>query len=472
MLQVLDEIDGFVGIQSYADWQQAKEATKPGALVVVDQKTLGNGLRYDVLQARAALKALGFDKLADPALGKVMITETGWPTSAPSQGAQQQHSYFNTIIKAAAGRAGEGERDPLFNVPLFLFMTFDDCLKPGLEEEQHFGLLSMSGKFKDGSAGTETVCAPPVPRPTGDCNKNSGAIKDPATNKVEQITCEEAFHRSWLQNSTVAPLKDLKDPGQQAFMAQNLAANWVASRTASLLLADKPLTCECYDMCFTPITGATSVASANPFDVKVTNLCASRGFWSEPNKRIITCIEGAAGKLLFEGAGSEEKACSAIAQAVPQVCYECGGCQNTNKADDFISLVEQSFSPAKVKEPEKLTLDAMAKVSCGLGQRTGAGVSYFDMEKFKNGDGEPVAMRADVGYRNDWEVAEYLVEKGPGLGLYRLYGINQLALAQRLVALRPLVKLSIEIPNYEDTSSGWMYWVRRTIIVRRSAGLC
>ena len=325
LLQVLDKIDGFVGIQSYADWQRYQDA---GAPVVVDQKALGNGLRYDVLQARAALKALGFDKLADPALGKVMITETGWPTSAPSQGAQQQHNYFKTIIDAAAGKAGDGEKDPLSNVPMFLFMTFDDCNKPGVEAERHFGLLSGSGKFKDGSAGTETVCTTPPPGPLpepqakGNCNKNVGAIKDPDTKKVEQITCEEAFHRTWLQYSKIAPLKGLPDSGKLFLFTRALTANWVASRTASLLPTDgEPLTCECYNMC-RPLVSA--VQSQNSFASKIANVCASRGFWSEKDKRTITCMEGAVGQLVWNGVGSAENACVAIAKAVPQSCYACG----------------------------------------------------------------------------------------------------------------------------------------------------
>lgn len=212
LLKVLEEIDGFVGIQSYADWQQYSQ--KVNNKQFFDMSKLGNGLRYDVLQARAALRDLGFHTLADPNNGKVMITETGWPTSLPSEGAKQQQMYLQKIIDAASG--GQGRDDPLYNVPLFVFMAFDDCNKPGAEEEKHFGLLSMQGLFKDGSQSTETVCPAPEIFPEGGlpCNKNEGWVvtsTDPSEGgRVERITCQEAHHRSWVENVNLSPLKDVQ----------------------------------------------------------------------------------------------------------------------------------------------------------------------------------------------------------------------------------------------------------------------
>lgn len=94
-------------------------------------------------------------------------------------------------------------------------------------------------------------------------------------------------------------LKPLQDIGQKAFMAQNLAAHWVAVRTANLPGDLPPLVCGCYDMCVESITTPAAQASApglpNPF--KVANLCASRSFYSGDAGRSISCLEGAVGQL-------------------------------------------------------------------------------------------------------------------------------------------------------------------------------
>ena len=84
--------------------------------------------------------------------------------------------------------------------------------------------------------------------------------------------------------------------------------------------------------------------------------------------------------------------------------YECGGCKDgQNAADDFHRLISQALKPNRFllgallknfeDEPDKLTMEATAKVSCGLGQRVGAGVSYFDWRKIGT-EGEPTAVTA------------------------------------------------------------------------------